>query len=176
MIELMFIFFYVGLFTIGGGLVAIPLIQQQVVGRGLISLEEFYSMVAIAESTPGPIGINIATFVGYSQYGIIGALLATISFIIPSFIIVSILANLLKKHREKALVVNWFLYIKAAIVGLIAYTLANVSEYAFISEQTGNIAIRHLLVFLVLVVIYYILRKNPLLVIGVGAIFGFLFL
>lgn len=62
MIEVIFIFFYIGLFTIGGGMVAIPLIQQQVVERGLITEEFFHVIIAIAESTPGPIGINVATY------------------------------------------------------------------------------------------------------------------
>ena len=106
MIELMLVFFYIGLFTIGGGLVAIPLVQQQVVERGWISLSDFYGMVAVAESTPGPIGINIATYVGYDQFGVIGALLATISFILPSFMIVSFLAGLLIKYRTSKIVIN----------------------------------------------------------------------
>lgn len=176
MIELILVFFYVGLFTIGGGLVAIPLIQQQVVARGWISLGDFFSMVAIAESTPGPIGINIATYVGYSRFGIVGALLATIGFIIPSFIIVSVLSDLLKKHREKAIVVNWFIYLKAAIVGLIAYALANVAEYAFVNESTNEIAPRNIVLFLILGVAYYLLRKQPILVIVIGGLLGFLFL
>lgn len=176
MIELILVFFYVGLFTIGGGLVAIPLIQQQVVARGWISLGDFFSMVAIAESTPGPIGINIATYVGYSRFGIVGALLATIGFIIPSFIIVSVLSDLLKKHREKAIVVNWFIYLKAAIVGLIAYALANVAEYAFVNEATNQIAPRNIVLFLILGVAYYLLRKQPILVIVIGGVLGFLFL
>ena len=94
MIQLILVFLYIGLFTIGGGMVAIPLIQQIVVERDWISLADFYGMVAIAESTPGPIGINIATYVGYDQFGVGGALLATISFIIPSFLIVSALSDL----------------------------------------------------------------------------------
>ena len=59
------VFFYIGLFTIGGGLVAISLMQQTIVERGLISTEQFYNMIAISESTPGPVGVNMATFLGY---------------------------------------------------------------------------------------------------------------
>ena len=176
MIELILVFLYVGLFTIGGGLVAIPLIQQQVVARNWISLSEFYSMVAIAESTPGPIGINIATYVGFSQYGVLGAVLATVGFIIPSFVIVSILSDLLKKYRKKAIVINWFIYIKAAIVGLIGYALVNVSKFAFINEQTSGVSSKSILIFAVLAIIYYLLRKKPVFVIFIGGLFGYLFL
>ena len=69
---LFYIFFKVGLFSIGGGLAAIPLIQSEVVERGWITLAQFSDMIAVSESTPGPIGVNVATYVGFSQYGILG--------------------------------------------------------------------------------------------------------
>lgn len=69
LLHLMLTFFYVGLFTIGGGLVAITLMYGPIVEGGLISSEQFYNMVAISESTPGPIGINMATYIGYQLYG-----------------------------------------------------------------------------------------------------------
>ena len=97
MIELLFIFLYVGFLTIGGGIVAIPIIQQQVVSKGLISLTDFIVMIGVAESTPGPIGINVSTFVGYDQFGIIGALITTIAFITPSFLILFLSINWIKK-------------------------------------------------------------------------------
>lgn len=177
MLSLILVFLYIGLFTIGGGMVAIPLIQQQVVERGWITLSDFYSMVAIAQSTPGPIGINIATYVGFNQFGIIGALLATISFIIPSFVIVSILSNLLRTHREKAIVKNWFLYVKAAIVGLIGYSLINVAEFALVEENSNTLFnLRSLLLLAVLTVAYYFLQKKPWIVIVLGAVMGIVFL
>lgn len=173
MLSIIFIFLYIGLFTIGGGLVAIPLIQQQVVERGWITLEDFYSMVAIAQSTPGPIGINVATYVGFDQFGVFGALVATISFILPSFLIVSLIANLLRKHREKALVKNWFLYIKPAIVGLIGYSFIDVAEIAFIKESTSfSIDILSVILFVVLIGIYYLFRNKPWIVIIFGAVLG----
>jgi len=72
--QLFWIFFYIGAFTIGGGLVAITLMQQTLVDKGVISAEQFYNMVAISESTPGPIGVNMATYIGYKLYGILGSL------------------------------------------------------------------------------------------------------
>ena len=122
MIKLILVFFSIGLFTIGGGMVAIPIIQQEVVARGWISISDFYGMVAVAESTPGPIGINIATYVGYNQFNILGAIIATTSFILPSFTIITLLSGLIRKHRESLLMKNWFLYLKAAIVGLIIFS------------------------------------------------------
>ena len=68
LLELFLTFFYIGLFTIGGGLVAITLMQQTIVEKGFISVDEFYNMIAISESTPGPVGVNMATFLGYKFY------------------------------------------------------------------------------------------------------------
>lgn len=175
-LEIMFIFFKVGLFTIGGGMVAIPLIQQEVVERGLIEVTEFYNMVAVAESTPGPIGINIATYVGYSQYGLIGALLATTSFVIPSFFIVSFLAGILRKYRTSKIVTNCLMYIKAAIVGLIGYSLVNVIIHVFGNVTSEAFDIKPFLLLVGLSIIYYKFRKKPWLVIVFGAISGVIFL
>jgi chromate transporter len=175
MIKLILIFFYVGLFTVGGGMVAIPLIQQEVVEQNLISLNEFYEMVAVAESTPGPIGINIATYVGFSQYGILGSILVTIGFIIPSFIIVSVLHKLLSKYREKPLVQNWLLFIKAAVVGLIGYALVSVAEFGLV-DSTHHIDYKSMILLVVLSVLFYFLRKKPWMVIIAGAILGIIVL
>ncbi|MBN2299616.1 MAG: chromate transporter [Acholeplasmataceae bacterium] len=177
MIELILVFLYVGLFTIGGGMVAIPLIQQQVVDRGLISIADFYAMVAIAESTPGPIGINVATYVGFELFSFVGALVATTAFILPSFLIVSFLAGLLKKYRQSLLVIHWFYYVKAAIVGLIGYALIKVVFIAFISYDP-NLVIdwKAVILFIVLLGAFYFLKKIPWLVILLGAILGMIIL
>ena len=93
LLQLAFTFFYIGLFTIGGGQVAITLMQQSIVSSGLISQAQFYNMVAISESTPGPIGINMATYIGYELYGIPGALAVTGAQVLPSIIIILIIAR-----------------------------------------------------------------------------------
>lgn len=175
-LEIMFIFFKIGLFTIGGGMVAIPLIQQEVVERGFITYTEFYNMVAVAESTPGPIGINIATYVGFSTYGVLGALAVTISFIIPSFFIVSFLAGILTKYRTSKIVVNCLTYIKAAIIGLIGYSLINVVIHVFGTNPLKDFDYKSVLLLVGLSIVYYKLKEKPWLVIVIGAISGVLFL
>ena len=85
-LQLFCTFFYIGLFTIGGGVVALTLMQQTIVEPGLIDSETFYNMVAISESTPGPLGINMATYIGYNLYGIPGGVIATIGEVLPSLI------------------------------------------------------------------------------------------
>ncbi|MDD6653703.1 MAG: chromate transporter, partial [Treponema sp.] len=102
LLELFLTFFYIGLFTIGGGLVAITLMQQTIVEKGFISVDEFYNMIAISESTPGPVGVNMATFLGYKFYGPLGAILASIAEVLPSLICILIIARFILKFRENA--------------------------------------------------------------------------
>lgn len=177
MVELFFVFAYVGLFTIGGGMVAIPLILQQVVSRGWISEVDFYSMVAIAQSTPGPVGINVATYVGYEMYGVFGSVVATIGFILPSFIIISFLAGLLRKYRTKPLVINWFIYVKAAIVGLILYTLYQMTKQILVPSGATLLGEWKSLVFLGgISIVFYFFQKRPWIVIILGGVLGAIFL
>ena len=109
--ELFCTFFYIGLFTIGGGIVAITLMQQTIVQRGLITEEQFYNMVAISESTPGPLGTNMATYIGYNLYGIPGGMITTIGEVLPSLIIIVIIAKFLQKFNKS-------LYVKGALAFL----------------------------------------------------------
>ena len=114
-------FFQIGLFSIGGGMAAIPLIQNQVVNvHRWLTLTEFIDLITIAEMTPGPIAINSATFVGIRIAGLPGAIVATIGCIFPSCIIVSILAWVYFKFKELTLVQGVLASLRPAIVALIA--------------------------------------------------------
>ena len=87
-LKLFLVFFKIGLFTFGGGYAMIPLIKSEVVTRGWLLEEEVISFIAISESTPGPFALNMATFIGTSQAGILGALTVTLGVVLPSFIII----------------------------------------------------------------------------------------
>ena len=173
MLELFFIFLYVGLLTVGGGIVAIPIIQQEVVSRGLISLSDFIFMIGVAESTPGPIGINVATFVGYNLYGIIGAFISTTSFIIPSFLILLLSINTIKKYRQHRYVKEWFKYLKAVVAGLIMYATLTLMEIGFLTEQE-QIDTRSLIILGILIPISVVLYKKPWAIVLIGGILGML--
>lgn len=100
LLKLFFAFIQVGMFSVGGGYAAIPLIQEQIVNiYGLMTLEEFSDLITVAEMTPGPISINSATFVGMRIAGIPGVLLCSIGCIIPSFFICLTLAHFYYKYR-----------------------------------------------------------------------------
>ena len=104
LMQLFLSFLQIGLFSIGGGYAAMPLIQAQVVERhGWLTMQEFANLVTIAEMTPGPIAVNGATFVGIRVAGIPGALIATMGCILPSCIIVSLLAYIYRRFKSMAL-------------------------------------------------------------------------
>ena len=96
MINLFFTFLKIGALTFGGGYAMIPLIQEAVLSFGWMTEAEFLTFIAIAESTPGPVAINMATFIGASQFGFVGALLATFAIVLPSFIIILLIATLMR--------------------------------------------------------------------------------
>ena len=96
LLQLFFVFMYIGFFAVGGGLVAASFMQNVLVNQyGLISAEKFYSMLAISESTPGPIGINIATYIGTELYGVPGGIIATIGEVLPSIVTIILIAKFL---------------------------------------------------------------------------------
>ena len=108
LIGLFFLFMYIGLCTIGGGLVAITLMQQELIPRGLISSEDFFAMVAISESTPGPMGINMATYIGYELYGVLGSVVLTTGIVLPSLVVIVLIARFASSFQEKPLVKKSF--------------------------------------------------------------------
>ena len=119
--QLLWSFFQIGLFSIGGGYAALPLIQGQVIETyHLLKMSEFVDVVTISQMTPGPIAINAATFVGTRVAGLPGAVVATIGCVLPSCIIVMILAHVYMKYRELTLVQGILGGLRPAVVALIA--------------------------------------------------------
>ena len=118
-LDLFLTCFKVGLFTIGGGAAIIPILQQEVVAKGWISMEEVLTYIAISESTPGPIAINMATFVGSSQGGFLGALCATLGMVLPSFIIILVIAKFFSKFSENKYIKTVLVSIRPFVVGMI---------------------------------------------------------
>ena len=114
-------FFQTGLFAVGGGYSTLPFLQKMIerypAWFGSLQLAD---IAAIAEATPGPVGVNAATFAGYSVAGVPGALIATFALVLPSFVLVSLLARVLEKHRQNLLVDSLFSALRPAVTGLIA--------------------------------------------------------
>ena len=124
LLEIFLTFFKIGAFTFGGGYAMIPLIQRETVEKhGWISDQDILDIVAIAESTPGPIAVNSATFVGYRVCGFFGALLATTGVVLPSFLIITLIAYVLREFQSIAVVQYAFFGIRAGVLALILKAL-----------------------------------------------------
>ena len=121
-LQLFFTFFKIGLFTFGGGYAMIPLVRDEAIALGWITEEAFVNFIAVAESTPGPIAINMATFIGSTNAGILGATCATLGVILPSFIIILLIASVLKKLLEVSGVKAFIKGIHPTITALILST------------------------------------------------------
>ena len=172
LLELLWTFFYIGLFTIGGGQVAITLMYEPIVEGGLISPETFYNMVAVSESTPGPIGINMATYIGCELYGVIGGILVTFATVLPSLIIILVIAKFFDKYQEKPLVKSVFTCIRPVSAGLIAIAAYEVLKISLIQP----FSIVRLCIYLVAFSLLMIKKMSPIFVMILGAIAGILFL
>ena len=181
-------FFYIGLFTIGGGVVAITLMEQTIVAKGLISTEQFYNMIAISESTPGPLGTNMATYIGYTFYGIPGGIIATIGEVLPSIIIILIIAHFLKKFNQNIYVKGALSFLRPITTGLILvpavqvfiFNIINVpADFSVLSSLDGwknlfnyiNLAGYAFFTFLL-----FKFKMHPIIIILLGALFGIIFL
>ncbi|MCM1543758.1 MAG: chromate transporter [Ruminococcus sp.] len=140
--ELFGRFFSVGLFSVGGGLATLPFLQSMGETTGWFNALDISNMVAISESTPGPLGINMATYVGYQVAGVPGSILAPIGLVTPSIIVIIIISRILIKFRDSKYVDSAFYGLRAASVGLIAAACFAVMKIAmFKSEvfaQTGS--------------------------------------
>jgi chromate transporter len=120
--ELFYEFFKIGLFTFGGGYAMIPLLKEAVLGHNWLSEEMFYDFIGVTESTPGPIAVNMATYVGSTQAGIPGALIATLGVVLPSYLIILLVASILKNFLKNRYVQHFLDGLKPVVLGFILAT------------------------------------------------------
>jgi len=162
-LQLLWVYFKIGLFGFGGGYAMLSLIQHEVVEKqGWLASAEFTDIIAISQMTPGPIGINSATYIGYTVTGNVwGSVIATVAVCLPSFIIVLSIAHFYKKFRANKYVSDAFLGIRPATVGLIAAAALllmnkeNFIDYISISIfAIAFIAVRYLKVHPILMIIF----------------------
>lgn len=177
-LKLLWSFIKVGLFSVGGGYAAIPLIEAEVVGTNAwISPSEFSDLVTIAEMTPGPIAVNAATFVGIRICGFVGALVATFGCILPSCIIVSALAKVYITNKNNPIMKEVLAYMRACVVALIASAgLKMFLNACFHGEifSFSLIDVSQTVIFIVALVILRVFKKNPMMVLGISGLAGLL--
>lgn len=177
-LQIFLCYFQIGLFSIGGGHASIPLVRSMVVDdRGWLTMSEFVDMITISEMTPGPFAINSATFVGIKTAGILGGALATLSCMLPSLMIIMLLATVYKKYRNLTLVSGALYGIRPSVTALIASAGLSLAGLSLFGTQTlSEISGIDWVAALVMAATFIILRKtkiNSVLMIlcagGVGA-------
>jgi len=119
LLTLFWTFFKIGLFTFGGGYAMIPLFRQELVGGGYITEAMLIDFIGISESTPGPFAVNMATFIGMESAGLLGAFVATLGVVLPSFIIILIIAKFESKFLASRPVTQAFIGLKPVVIGLV---------------------------------------------------------
>lgn len=169
LLELLLVFLKIGVFAFGGGYAMIPLIQKETVEKKKwVSPEDIVDIVAIAESTPGPIAISASTFVGYRIAGVAGAALATIGVIVPSFIVIFVLSFVLRQFESITAVKYAFFGIRAGVLALIVNALISVYK------QCPKKIISYIIMLGAFVAVAF-LGVNVLLVIAVCAVVGLIY-
>ncbi len=175
--ELFYVFFTVGLFTFGGGHAMIPLLQQQVVAHGWASESTVVDFIAVSESTPGTFAINMATFVGHKMGGAFGTIAAVGGMVLPSFIVIIIVAKFFTNFRDNKYVKSVMSLLHAVVLGLISYAVLTVTITATVSYDSGTAVVDLWAVGLICVLfgITKIFKKiHPILLIVISAILGML--
>lgn len=143
-LELFWCFFQVGILSFGGGYAALPIISAKVTSENAwLTMSEFTDVVTISQMTPGPIGINAATFVGMRLEGILGGICATLGFVAPACIIVTILAIIYKKYRKSDIMGGILTGLRPASVGLIASAALSIITVAFFGAELFEIDLKN---------------------------------
>ncbi len=168
-LRLFWEFFKIGLFAIGGGPATLPFLIELGNRTGWYTEVDVADMLAVAESTPGPMGINMATYVGFRQGGILGGVITTLGEITPSIIIILIIAAVLQKFKESNVVTDAFHTIRPASAGLIAAAVFGIWRLVCF---TGGFEWRSFVLAILLFVAVHFTKKHPLLYIGIGAVVG----
>lgn len=176
-------FFKIGLFAIGGGLATLPFLYDLIEKYGWITSEDLLDILAISESTPGPIGINTATFVGYKIVGPWGGIVATLGIITPAIIIMTIIVHYFMKFNENPIVRAGFNGIRPAVVGLIAaagfevfkIALLNIPYYVTTHNPLELLDLKAIALFAVMLFTILKYKKHPIIYIIAAGFIGVLF-
>ena len=161
-LELFYEFFKMGLFTFGGGYAMIPLVRETVTGKGWLAAEEFSSLLGVCESTPGPVAINMATYIGSLQGGLFGSICATLGVVLPSFLIILLIASVLKKFSENKYFKNFIKGVKPVVTALILSTgILLLVECIGVNIQEFSIDLNLVptIVFCLVVITYFVVLK-----------------
>ena len=176
-------FFKTGLFAVGGGLATLPFLYHISERTGWFSAEDIANMIAISESTPGPLGVNMATYAGYHAYGVLGGVVATLALILPSLIIIILVAKILEKFKENRLVKDTFATLRPCVTAMIAAACWQVMEKALFTVDAFLVTMNpadliNYKAMCLFILCYWLMRrykKHPILYIAGAAVCGIVF-
>ena len=184
-LQLIFEFFKTGLFAVGGGLATLPFLYDMAEKTGWFTNQDILDLIAISESTPGAIGVNMATYVGFLTEGVLGGIIATLALIAPSLIVIIIISKILQQFKNSPAVQGVFKGLRPASTGLIVAAGLSVAELAFLNlEAWTGFSVNSLLTVInwkaiVLAVVVYVglvkFKKHPIIYIAISAVAGIVF-
>lgn len=158
-------FFKIGLFAVGGGLVTVPFLYDLTTNYNWFTPQELTDMIAIAQSTPGPVGINMATYAGFNAAGWRGGIIATLSEVLPSMMVIYLIARLLTEWNENQYIKRILAAVRPAVLALILYAGWQIARQSITDYKTGGL-------LLVLVIAQHFYRKSAIFYIILAAIAG----
>ena len=176
-LELLWTFFKIGIFTFGGGYAMLPLIREEVISHGWMATSDLVDFVAVSESTPGPFAVNIATYIGAETGGVFGAVCATLGVVLPSFIIILIVAKCFARFKNSKAVIGCMTGLKPAVVGLIGAAAVSVAGTVFLPNGLTVTAFTEVsfwvaAVILLLSLVLAFKKVHPVLIIVISAVIG----
>lgn len=183
LLKLFATFFEIGLFTFGGGYAMISLVMEKTLANGWLTEAELLNMIAVSESTPGPIAVNMATFVGSTQAGILGSAAATLGVVLPSFIIILLISAIMKNFLKYKGVQAFLSGVRPCVVALILGTgisllLSTLFGFKQIAGYTPSADLRGIIIFAVVLAFSLVYKKlrnkkpSPIIVIVISAVLG----
>ncbi len=185
LLDLFLTFFKIGIFTFGGGYAMIPIIEDEVLSHGWMAKAEISNFIAVSECTPGPIAINMATFVGASQSGFLGALMATLGVVLPSLIIILLIASILKNFLSYKGVKGFLFGVRPIVIGLITATGLTMllSVVLSLDKLSEPIAFdwKALVILAIITTVYLVYKKltkkypSAIILIIISAVLGMIF-
>lgn len=171
-LQLFLEFFKIGLFSVGGGLATLPFLNKLAQTKGWYTVSELTDMLAISESTPGPVGVNMATYIGFTLGNVLGALVATFALVLPSYLIIIVISKFLQKFKHNLYVQDIFKTIRPVVTGLIAVSFLSIFN---VSMFNLGFDFKKVVLFFIIFLLIAKFKKHPIFYISLGAILGILF-
>ena len=173
LLKLFLTFFKIGAFTFGGGYAMLPLIEDEVCANGWMELEQLLDFIAVSESTPGPFAVNTATYIGAELAGLPGAFCATLGVVLPSFIIILVIAKFFMTFCKNKYVAGAMYGLKSAVVAMIASAIVSVAQPVFCPDGTAlsTASVSSALIFILMLILSF-RKTHPVIIIALSAFLG----